>query len=44
MHQDDIFLFFKIIFDISVSKRSKNTKNILILSKNIKIKNFKNIN
>jgi hypothetical protein len=44
MYQDDIFLFFKIIFDISVSKRSKNTKNILILSKKIKIKNFKNIN
>jgi len=41
MHQDDIFLFLKIIFDINVSKRSKN---ILILSKNIKIKNFKNIN
>ena len=34
MHQDHIFFYFKkIIFDISASKRSKNTKKILILSK-----------
>jgi hypothetical protein len=40
MHQDDVFLFLKkIIFDISTLKRSKNTKKILILSKN-KIQNF----
>ena len=34
MHQDHIFFILKkIIFDISASKRSKNTKKILILSK-----------
>jgi hypothetical protein len=27
MHQDDVFYFFKIIFNISTSSRSKNTKN-----------------
>jgi hypothetical protein len=35
MYQDDIFLFFKIIFNISVLKRFKNTKKILILNKKI---------
>jgi hypothetical protein len=34
MHQNNIFLYFlKIIFDISASKKSKNTKKILILNK-----------
>ena len=33
MYQDDVFLFFKIIFNISVLKRFKNTKKILILNK-----------
>jgi len=36
MHQNNIFLFLKIIFDISASKLSKNTKNIdLIFFKKI---------
>jgi hypothetical protein len=35
MYQDDVFLLFKIIFDISASKWSKNTKKILILNKKI---------
>jgi hypothetical protein len=34
MHQNDIFYFLKIIFDISVSKQSKTYKK-LIFSKNI---------
>jgi hypothetical protein len=33
MYQDDVFLFFKIIFNISALKRFKNTKKILILNK-----------
>ena len=33
MYQDDVFLFFKIIFNISTLKRFKNTKKILILNK-----------
>jgi len=38
MYQDDVFLFFKIIFNISVLKQFKNTKKILILNKkNLKI-------
>jgi hypothetical protein len=38
MYQDDVFLFFKIIFNISTLKRFKNTKKILILNKkNLKI-------
>jgi hypothetical protein len=35
MHQNNVFYFLKIIFDISASKRSKNTKKILILSKKV---------
>ena len=38
MYQNNIFLFLKIIFDISISKWSKNTKNILIWSKEKKYK------
>jgi len=30
MHQDNFFFLKKIIFDISASKRSKNTKKILV--------------
>jgi hypothetical protein len=30
MHQNNFFIFLKIIFDISVSKWSENTKKILI--------------
>jgi hypothetical protein len=38
MYQDDVFLFFKIIFNISTLKWFKNTKKILILNKkNLKI-------
>ena len=33
MHQNNFFYFFKIIFDISASKWSENTKTILIWSK-----------
>jgi hypothetical protein len=33
MYQNNIFYFFKIIFDISALKWSKNTKKILIWSK-----------
>ena len=48
MYQNNIyfFYFFKIIFDISVSKWFENTKNILIWSKEKNKKNlifFKNI-
>jgi hypothetical protein len=32
MHQNNIFYFKKIIFNISASKQFKNTKNILILN------------
>ena len=40
IYQNNIFYFLKIIFDISVSKWSKNTKKILILcKKNKKILN-----
>jgi len=38
MHANDFFLFFKIIFDISTSKRSKTYKQYSILIK--KIQNF----
>jgi len=37
MHQDNVFFFKKIIFDISASKRSKNTKKILIFFLKIQI-------
>jgi len=33
MHANDFFYFFKIIFDISISKRSKKYKPHLILTK-----------
>jgi hypothetical protein len=33
MYQNNIFYFLKIIFDISISKISKNIKKILIWSK-----------
>jgi hypothetical protein len=33
MHVNDVFLFFKIIFDISTSKRSKTYKIILNFSR-----------
>ena len=44
MHQNNFFYFLKIIFDISVSKWSENTKKKLIWSKenNKKISNFEN--
>jgi hypothetical protein len=34
MHQNDIFYFKKIIFEINTSKRSEKIKNIYIFSKN----------
>jgi len=37
MHQTDFFYFLKIIFEISVSKRSKSYKKKLFLAKKIKI-------
>jgi hypothetical protein len=33
MHQNEVFLFFKIIFDISTSKRSENIKKIILSKK-----------
>jgi hypothetical protein len=42
MHQNNIFFYFlKIIFDISTSKWSENTKNISIWSKEKKLIFFK---
>ena len=40
MHQNYFFYFLKIIFDISASKWSENTKNISIWSKEKKIQIF----
>jgi predicted membrane-bound dolichyl-phosphate-mannose-protein mannosyltransferase len=40
IYQNNIFYFFKIIFDISKSKWSENTKNILIWSKEKKFNFF----
>jgi len=42
IYANDFFLFLKIIFDISTSKRSKTYKLYLILVKNKKFKFFEN--
>ena len=42
MYQNIFFYFLKIIFDISASKWSENTKNISIWSKEKEFKIFKN--
>jgi hypothetical protein len=34
MYQNNIFYFLKIIFDISISKKSKNIKKLILSKKN----------